>query len=58
MPNQSPFSRYLLIGFAALMVGAAVPDVGWLVAKARQLSGAHPPGSTVRTVYIDGVRMR
>jgi hypothetical protein len=58
MPNQSPISRYLLIGFAALMFAAALPDVGWLVAKARRLSGEHAPGTTVRTVYIDGVRMR
>jgi len=58
MPNHSPFSRYLLIGFAALMLGAAMPDLDWMVAKARQLSGVHPPGTTVRTVYIDGLRMR
>jgi hypothetical protein len=58
MPNHSPISRYLLIAFAALMFGAAVPDLSWMVAKAREWSGVHPPGTTVRTVYVDGVRIR
>ncbi len=26
MPQQTPLSRYLLLGFAALMFGAALPD--------------------------------
>jgi hypothetical protein len=58
MPNHSPLSRYLLIGFAVLMVGAALPDLDWLVKQARLLSASHGTGMSVRTVYVDGVRMR
>lgn len=36
MPNQSPLSRYLLLGMAALMLGAALPDAEVLFQKARQ----------------------
>jgi hypothetical protein len=36
MPNHSPLSRYLLLGMAALMLGAALPDAEVLFQKARQ----------------------
>lgn len=36
MPNQSPVSRYLLLGLAVLMFGAALPDVEVLLQQARQ----------------------
>ena len=36
MPNQSPLSRYLLLGMAALMLGAALPDAEILFQNARQ----------------------
>lgn len=55
MPNQSPLSRYLLVGMAALMFGAALPDVGWMLARARQWSAEH---RGQRIIVVDGVRFR
>jgi hypothetical protein len=55
MPNQSPVSRYLLVGMAALMFGAALPDVEWMLARARQLRSEH---RGQRIVVVDGVRIR
>jgi hypothetical protein len=40
---------------AVLMIGAAVPDLDWLLARARQLR-AERRGQ--RIVVVDGVRIR
>jgi hypothetical protein len=39
MPNHAPVSRYLLLGIAALMLGAALPDMEVLLAKVRPWRG-------------------
>ena len=54
MPDHFPISRYLLLGIAALMLAAAIPDVETLLQRARQLRQFR----TERVVVIDGVRMR
>jgi len=54
MPNQTPVSRYLLLGIAIIMFAAALPDTETLLRKVRELK---QPGSQ-RAVYVDGVRLR
>lgn len=58
MPKGFPVSRYLLVGIAILMLGAALPDTDALLQHARQLRQFRSMRTTERVVYIDGVRMR
>jgi hypothetical protein len=58
MPNQVPLSRYLLLGFAALMLGAALPDMGSLVQRAREMRQIRAQRTNQRTVIIDRLPVR
>jgi len=58
MPNLVPVSRYLLLGFAALMLGAAIPDLGTLLQRARELRQIQTMRSNERTVIIDRLPVR
>ncbi|MFN0106188.1 MAG: hypothetical protein ACKV2U_29375 [Bryobacteraceae bacterium] len=54
MPYQSPISRYLLLGIAVLMLGAAIPDAKLLLQQARQWRQHR----SVQTIVIDTAPFR
>lgn len=56
MPNQSPVSRYLLVGIAALMLGSALPDLDVLVAQVKHLRQGDGVRTVTTTVVVDGVK--
>jgi hypothetical protein len=58
MPNQSPVSRYLLVGIAALMLGSALPDLDVLVAQAKQWGRGGGVRTVKTVVMVDGVEVR
>ena len=58
MPNLVPVSRYLLLGLAALMLGAALPDLGMLAQRARELRQIRALRSSERTVVIERLPVR
>jgi hypothetical protein len=55
MPEGFPVSRYLLVGIAILMLGAALPDAHTLLQQVRRNPAMR---MTDRIVYIDAVQMR
>ena len=56
MPNQSPVSRYLLVGIAAVMLGSALPDLDVLVAQVKHLRQGRGVRTVTTTVVVDGVK--
>ena len=58
MPNQSPLSRYLLLGIAVLMFGAALPDAELLIQHARQWSRQQTGGRVERITVINPTPFR
>ena len=56
MPNQSPVSRYLLVGIAAVMLGSALPDLDVLVAQVKHLRQGGGVRTVTTTVVVDGVK--
>lgn len=58
MPNQSPVSRYLLVAFAVLMFGAALPDAELLVQQIRQWNHPRRIPSVERVVVVSPLEYR
>ena len=56
MPDHSPLSRYLLLGMAVLILGAALPDADLLLQQARQWRSRRP--ATERIVVIEPIAFR
>lgn len=58
MPNQSPVSRYLLVAFAVLMLGSALPDAEVLLQRLRQLNQPRRVGMVERVVAVQPLEYR
>jgi len=58
MPNQSPISRYLLLGIAALMFVASLPDAELLLQQARRWRNARQTGNIERVTMTDPMPFR